>query len=531
MLALSTFFLARAATVNCDATVATCGNAIREIPKQLPCKGFVAVHGCTGLLKSVKKSANRGCDDDIEAGVAGYCLCKGKCDDVPNYKDQGGFECSHWQGYDCRRIVRDYGSRYGYMQRHQDEIIENCAASCNICEGVKIRHESCDHGTFKCANECRRADNFGCVKFRATLGCSPEGELDPESDKACSSYIEDKSGYCECTGGRSIKVDTCKRPGIFKPFTCAAMCRKGSSVYELLGVGMFSAENEYKKAFRGMSLRYHPDKTINKPEEQAKFEAIRHAYDVVQDSMLKEAYDFGGWDLLKRTSNNYNKPDSTEDIEINIRIPLNTLYTGGDVNPNFKRLLVCQGCQHESTSRCRKCKDSCLEIKKFQNIQRGNMIYRQEYTEPSLDKCRKEVLDAPIHVEKGANNGHQVYLKGKAHQVSGQIAGDLIFKLEVEGHPVFKRMANNLIATIEISLKEALTGLKKTLTHLDGHTVSFEVGPVQAAFSRIRIIGEGMPILGSVGHGDLVVNLKVNFPRAPLNEEQQEWIRQNLPDN
>lgn len=530
MLAVSLFFTSTTGS-QCDPHVANCGDAVRQIPKQLKCLGFIAVHGCSGYLKSKKLTGRKKCDEDVEAGVAGYCLCEGTCEDVPGYKDHAGYGCSQWQGYDCRRIQRDYGSRYGYKQWHQDDIIDKCPKSCNICEGIKVRHESCDHGTFKCAHECRRANTFGCIKFRATLGCNPEGELDSANDRECSSYIEDKSGFCECTGGRTIKVDTCKRPGLMRPFTCAALCQKGPTPYELLGIGTFAEFNEYKKAFRSMSLLYHPDKTINKPEDQAKFEEIRHAYDVVQDSILKEAFDFGGWELLKRVSNNFNKPDATENIEIDIRVPLRTLYVGGEVNPDFKRILVCHGCRHESTNRCRKCKDECLKIKKYENVQQGNMIFRQEYFEPSEDKCRKEALDAPIHVEKGVSNGHEVHLEGKAHQSTGRIAGELIFKLQVEAHPVFQRKGNNLIATVDISLKEALTGVKGTLTHLDGHTVNFEVDSVAAPFTRIRIVGEGMPILGSVDHGDLVVNLKVKFPSEPLNGEQKQWILQNLPDN
>jgi len=53
------------------------------------------------------------------------------------------------------------------------------------------------------------------------------------------------------------------------------------------------------------------------------------------------------------------------------------------------------------------------------------------------------------------------------------VQGDIIFVLQMKKHPVFKRVGDNLYMDMEISLQEALLGFKRTIKHLDGHTVEF----------------------------------------------------------
>ena len=96
-----------------------------------------------------------------------------------------------------------------------------------------------------------------------------------------------------------------------------------------------------------------------------------------------------------------------------------------------------------------------------------------------------------------------------------------------------KRKGKDLHAEVTISLKEALLGFTRTLSHLDGHGVHIERTGVTKPGQVIVIKGEGMPRVDDDGveleTGKLHVRFTISFP-SELSEEAQEWARKALPE-
>jgi len=98
-------------------------------------------------------------------------------------------------------------------------------------------------------------------------------------------------------------------------------------------------------------------------------------------------------------------------------------------------------------------------------------------------------------------------------------SGDVFFRVETIRHPRFEREGDNLKTKVKLSLKEALLGFKKEVSHLDGHPVEIEKTKVTQPGEVEKMIDEGMPKYqyGSE-HGDLFITYDVELPKK-LSEE------------
>lgn len=127
-------------------------------------------------------------------------------------------------------------------------------------------------------------------------------------------------------------------------------------------------------------------------------------------------------------------------------------------------------------------------------------------------------------------------LEGEADQEPDKPPRDLVFRVVEKDHPVFKRAGADLMATIDVTLAEALTGFSRVVVkHLDGRGIELKYpktkGEVLSPGQVIKVPGEGMPIKRSDSHGDLYLEVNVKFPDEkwkPSTETLQK-LREVLP--
>lgn len=108
-----------------------------------------------------------------------------------------------------------------------------------------------------------------------------------------------------------------------------------------------------------------------------------------------------------------------------------------------------------------------------------------------------------------------------------QVPGSVVLSLRLKRHQTFRREGNHLAMELAVSLKEALLGFERTLSHLDGHefTVRSAPGKVTRPGDVLTLKGEGMPKHNFPSEfGDLKVAITVAFP-ASLSEAQAEALR------
>ena len=136
-----------------------------------------------------------------------------------------------------------------------------------------------------------------------------------------------------------------------------------------------------------------------------------------------------------------------------------------------------------------------------------------------------KILSVPI--KKGLKAGSKIKYPDMGDQVEGWVQ-DLHFIVKEKAHPLYTREGNDLKHVVEIELKEALTGWKRTVTTIDGKQLTVaSAGPTQPTFEE-RYPGLGMPKSKSpTQRGDFLIGVRIKFP-ASLTAEQKKKLKEIL---
>lgn len=144
-------------------------------------------------------------------------------------------------------------------------------------------------------------------------------------------------------------------------------------------------------------------------------------------------------------------------------------------------------------------------------------------------KTVKSVDLLTIIIEKGVANNHVYDFEEAGNEYINVRSSTVKAKVEVLPHDVFERDGDDLKTKVKLSLREALIGFKKTITHLDGHKVKLNKLGVTNPMDVQKVKGEGMPKhMYSSEFGDLYVTYIVEFPEK-LTDEQKTSITKLFP--
>ncbi|RDB26150.1 DnaJ subfamily A member 2 [Hypsizygus marmoreus] len=342
-----------------------------------------------------------------------------------------------------------------------------------------------------------------------------------------------------------------------------------TELYDVLGVSPDASEAEIRKAYMKKAKEHHPDKNINNPEANEKFQEMAAAYEILNDPQTREAYDTRGMDGLRGRggSPGMDPADLFAQFfgasmfgfdpagpgmrrqgkgaeEIQHDVTLEDLYNGKSVKMNMEREAVCAQC-HGSGARgnakpkpCATCEGKGFTIVLTQvspsrmgssRVQCHSCLGTGEKLKEK-DRCKKckgektvtEKKRHEIFIEKGMTDRQRIVLAGAGDEEPGYPAGDVVFVLRAKPHHSFERSGNDLLTHVTITLSEALFGFSRILvTHLDGRgiEVTSPPGKIIKADDSIVLRGEGMPIYKRLNEkGDLYVILSIEMP-------DQEWLK------
>lgn len=340
--------------------------------------------------------------------------------------------------------------------------------------------------------------------------------------------------------------------------------------YDVLGVSRDASESQIKKAYRKLSLKYHPDKD---PSEGAKtkFVELANAYEVLGDEEKRRIYDQYGEDGLKHNGQqNFHNPfdifsafgnfgraqsgsqqmqqNKGPDVEIELEVTLKDLYLGRVIDVAHRKQTLCHKCRGTGAKKasdvttCGGCKGSGMKVK-VQQLGPGFVQQTQTVCDECGGKGKKVTSTCPhcggkkvevgeenlmVSVERGMVDGEKIVFSQQADESPDSTPGDLVFRLVTAPHKRFVRQGDNLHFSLTVSLLEALVGFSKKIKHLDGHTVDVVRTEVTKPGQVITIKEEGMPQHNFPSQaGDLLIEITVKFP-ATLTEEQKEGFKKLL---
>uniref|UniRef100_A0A1J3IVW3 DnaJ-like protein subfamily B member 1 n=1 Tax=Noccaea caerulescens TaxID=107243 RepID=A0A1J3IVW3_NOCCA len=321
----------------------------------------------------------------------------------------------------------------------------------------------------------------------------------------------------------------------------------GVDYYNVLNVNPTASEDDLKKSYRRLAMKWHPDKnpTTSKREAEAKFKQISEAYDVLSDPHKRQIYDQYGEDGLKCSdlptaeetaaqqrsySNNNNNefryyPRDAEDIFAEFFGASGDAFTGG----RFRSADVAGTQTSRKSPANRKApaiesKLACSLEELYKGGRRKMRISRVVPDGFGKPKPVEEILK--IDITPGWKKGTKITFPEKGNQEPGVTAADLIFVIDEKPHSVYKRDGNDLIVDKKVSLLDALTGLTISLTTLDGRNLTIPVLDIVKPGQEIVIPNEGMPISKEVSkRGDLRINFEICFPSRLTLEQKTDLKR------
>lgn len=335
--------------------------------------------------------------------------------------------------------------------------------------------------------------------------------------------------------------------------------------YEVLGVSRTATDEEIKKAYRVLAMKYHPDRNVGDDEAAVKFKEASEAYAVLSDGPKRQVYDrYGHAGLQGAGMPDFNSenvfdlfgdlfgeifgdrrrrrgPRGGDDLAVALEIDLLEAAQGCQRTITIPRHETCPDCSGSGAKRgtapaiCKHCKGAGVTIinQGFFRVQqtcRGCGGSGRVITDPCTT-CRgrgrvavKRTLD--VEVPAGAFTGLRLAVRGEGEAGDpGAPRGDLICEIHVREHPLFRREGDHLICSVPISFSQAALGCEIAIPWLDGSTLKHAVNAGIQAGELVRVAGKGMPSLRTGRTGDLILQVLIETPRN-LTKRQAELFRE-----
>ncbi|HEU4717263.1 MAG TPA: J domain-containing protein [Bacteroidia bacterium] len=282
--------------------------------------------------------------------------------------------------------------------------------------------------------------------------------------------------------------------------------------YKILGVDRNATQDEIKKAYRKLAVKFHPDKNPGDKTAEDRFKEITEANEVLSDPEKRKKYDAVGadWKHYQET----NQPNDFDWSQFGGSGNFHSFSgeEGGDFSDFFEQLF---GQRSQQRARNRRGQDYAAEME----ITLDEAFFgTSRILEVHDEKLR-------INTKPGAYEGQQLRIKGKGGKPSGNAArGDIYITIHVQPHPAFQRKGDDLYTDLVVDIFTAVLGGEEEV-HTPGGVVKIRVPAGCDSGKKLRVRGKGMPVYGKENHhGDLYVTIGIRVPKE-LSEEQKELFR------
>ena len=332
--------------------------------------------------------------------------------------------------------------------------------------------------------------------------------------------------------------------------------------YDVLGIENNASQDEIKKAYRKIAIKYHPDKNPGDKIAEENFKEAAEAYEVLSNPEKRAQYDrfghsgmrggFGGGggmsmeDIFSQFGDIFGgsafesffggggtrrQGRRGTNLRIKLKLTLDEIANGVEKKIKVKRLVLADGVTFKNCPTC----NGTGQVRKVVNTMLGQMVSSStchvchgggktiDKKPAGVDntglKHQEEIIS--IKIPAGVADGMQLSMSGKGNMgPAGGHPGDLLILIEEIGHELLKRDGNNVIYDLHISFVDAALGSSYEVPTLDGK-VKIKIDPGTQSGKILRLRGKGIKDIDGYGKGDQMIYVNVWTPKNLNNKEKQ----------
>jgi molecular chaperone DnaJ len=336
--------------------------------------------------------------------------------------------------------------------------------------------------------------------------------------------------------------------------------------YEVLGVSRTATNEEVKKAYRRLAMKYHPDRNKDDKDAGRKFREVREAYEVLNDAEKRAMYDryghagvnggragMGGFgpegfadifgdvfgDIFGTGRRSRGQVFRGADLAYELRLDLERAVAGDEVTIEVPTLVTCDECAGSGAEPGTE-PVSCATCGGIGQVRMQQGFFSIQQTCPACKgagtvittpcgKCHgrsrvRKVRKLSVKVPPGVDDGDRIRLAGEGEAGrNGGPPGDLYVEIRVNPHKLFTRNGADLSCEVPVSFATVALGGEVDLPTLDGH-VTLKIPPGTQSGKVFRLRNKGVTTVRDGRQGDLYARVVVETP-VSLTEEQKELLR------
>ena len=354
--------------------------------------------------------------------------------------------------------------------------------------------------------------------------------------------------------------------------------------YEVLGVKKDATEQELKKAYRKLAMKYHPDRNPDDKEAEEKFKEINEAYEVLSDADKRRTYDqfghdglngqggfggqggfdggfggfggggfgfedifgdiFGGGGGFGGGGSRRRGPQRGADIKQSVRITFEEAAKGVEKEIKITRREECDTCNGTgakpgtSKKTCPNCHGTG-SVRSVQKTPFGNIATNRtcatcngtgEVIDDPCTKCHgtgatRKTKTIKVNIPAGIDDGQMIKLEGQGEfGEPGAPRGNLYIIVDVAPHKLFKRDGFDVYIDMPITFVQAALGDEIEVPTLDGK-VKYKIAEGTQSGTVFRLKEKGIKRIRGNSRGDQYVKVNVEVPKK-LNEKQKDILRE-----
>ncbi|HUU40022.1 MAG TPA: molecular chaperone DnaJ [Desulfatiglandales bacterium] len=336
--------------------------------------------------------------------------------------------------------------------------------------------------------------------------------------------------------------------------------------YQVLGVDRSATDEEIKKSYRSLALKYHPDRNPGDKDAEERFKEAAEAYEVLRDSEKRQTYDQYGHEGLQGTGfhgfqgfediffsfsdifegffgggfGSRTRVERGADLRYKLKISFLEAAFGKDTEIDVPRYEACKTCNGSGVDPGYE-KDICRTCGGRGQINRSQGFFRISTACPDCQgmgriishpctECRgsgrvEKTRKIKVKVPHGVDAGMRLKLKGEGESgPNGGPPGDLYVEIFIEPHEFFEREGNDVVCHATISFVQAALGTVIEMPTLEGS----EKAPIPKGTQPgdiLRFHGKGIPRLQGYGRGDQIIIVDVRTP-TKLSKKQKELLQE-----